>query len=183
MTSRSRARTRAKTKNGLLWWLTWPLHVAPRWVGWWVKEFLVGLAIGLCQGVRIGWYEIRAAKIVKRCKESDTKIYDLDVWELLRSITFERQRNKTGVVVCSGCHQPTDNPHCHHIKHVAYHPKLAFSPWNLTGLCPPCHQNEHPTVQLSPAPLRKPLTVPGVRRARKLRQKHRALRPKDLLHV
>lgn len=176
MASHTKARSRsAKAKNGLLWYLTWPLHVVPRWVVWWGKELMAGLALGLCEGIRIGWYEIRARRIVKRCRAEGVTIYDLQIWDLLRSITFGRQLNRDGVVVCSNCKIPTHTPHCHHIKHVATHPQLAFTPRNLTGLCPPCHQEEHPGIDLGVSPQRRPVPLPPLRRieGRRLRRKHR----------
>ncbi|MDB4306189.1 HNH endonuclease [bacterium] len=159
----------------------------PRWLIWWFKEGLVGLVLGLFQGFRIGWYEIRAVKILKECKRQNIKLYDLDIWDLLRSITFKRQRDRHGVVVCSGCKIPTHEPHCHHIKHVAYAPKLAFSPGNLTGLCPHCHQDQHPEIDLGhkrvPLPVRQVTHGHRLRRGQRLRRRHRALRPEDLVKL
>lgn len=161
---------KAKTMNGLLWWITWPIHVVPRLILWLLKELVAGLWLGLIQGFRIGYYEARAERTIKRCKAAGIEIYDLEIWGLLRSITFDRQRNRKGEVVCKGCKQPTTSPHCHHIKHVARHPRLAFTPSNLVGLCGPCHQDEHPGVPLSNvAPRPSPLPFRRGRKGRRLR--------------
>lgn len=173
MASRSRSRTRkAKTTHGVIWYLTWPLHVVPRWLLWWLWELLAGLWLGFCQGVRIGWYEVRSERYLAQYKREGTTLYEQDIWRLLRSITFEPQRNRDGVVICKGCKLPTHSPHCHHIKGVAYHPQLAFTPSNLVGLCADCHDEEHPKIRIVGAS--RPLVIPALRRVKgRLRRKHR----------
>lgn len=143
------ASRRSGAMSTALWWATWPIHVVPRWIFYLTKELGAGLALGFCQGIRIAWWELKAEKVVRKYRKTDENIYGLDIWQLLRTITFDRQRNRQGEVVCAHCKLVTFEPHCHHIKHVAYHPKLAFTPSNLIGLCGSCHQAEHPSVPLS----------------------------------
>jgi 5-methylcytosine-specific restriction endonuclease McrA len=175
----SRRTAGAKRNHGVLWYVTWPLHVVPRWFLWLLWHFLASFCLGLLQGARIGWYIKHARWVLNDCKKRGETMYDLDIWQLLRTITFERQRNYDGVVVCKTCKLPTTTPHCHHKKHVAYHPTLAFTPSNLVGLCPACHQAEHPDLNIAQAPRapRQTFHVDGVRKARgrRLRRKHRVM--------
>ena len=110
--------------------------------------FFISVGRGFFEGLVIGWYELRAKKVVARCKAEGTRIYDLPHWLWLRSLILDRQRNWEGDVVCKHCKEVTHTPHCHHKQGVAYKPHLAFTPSNLEALCPDCHQACHPEVEI-----------------------------------
>lgn len=133
-----------------------------------ILAFLEALLMGTIQGSRIAWYETRAKEIVRATRKRGEQIYDLAIWELLRQITFDKQRNRDGHVVCSGCKQPVLEPHCHHKQSVAYKPELAFTPSNLTGLCASCHQLEHPGTEIWGVDrVRRPNPAARLRRAKR----------------
>lgn len=143
-----RRRKNAPPRKSFAWWVTWPVHTIPRYLGWWAKEFLAGLGSGLVQGARIGWHEVRAVKIQAKWEEKGISFYSTPIWGLLREITFDPHRTVTGGVRCEECKTETFGAHCHHIVHIAQDNRLAFTPSNLQALCPGCHDDKHPNIKI-----------------------------------
>lgn len=137
--ARRRRKPRYSLPKGLFalaWWLT----IGILKLGWW-------LLVGLAQGVWIGYYEARAKAILAKWRRKGISIYDTRIWRLLRRVTTAPYRYG-GMVECQRCLMPTPTPHCHHIEEISECPELAFTPSNLTPLCPECHQAVHPGIPI-----------------------------------
>ena len=115
---------------------------------WW-------LLVGLGQGLRIGYYEASAKRVLAKWQRKGISLYDTSIWRLLRRIITEPVTDAYGRVECQGCFNLFPFVHCHHIEWISRRPDLAFTPSNLTPLCPECHQLEHPSTPIFRLPNRR----------------------------
>lgn len=136
------ARRRRKPNHPLkgLFALAWWLTIGVLKLGWWLLS-------ALCQGLWNGYYEAFPERKLAKWRRKGVSIYDTRIWRYLRKITTEPYR-EGGWVECQRCYELTPSPHCHHIEEISECPELAFTPSNLTPLCPECHQAMHPGIPI-----------------------------------
>ena len=121
-------------------WILWA-------IGWPILRFCGWLVVGLAQGMRLGYYEANAARLLVKWRRQGISLYETRAWRYVRKVAFEPYRTDRGTE-CAHCGILTNVPHGHHVQWVSKAPHLALTVTNVLPLCQVCHQDEHPDTNI-----------------------------------